>query len=121
MQMIKEKIKNEKGITLTTLAISMIVLIIVINVVVYNLKDNLELGNLTEMQSDIENLRDKISEFYIQNGKIPASVEYEYTDNLKSNGIISEAIDTGKFLVIDLSALDNVTLNKGKDYEKWNS
>ena len=38
--------------------------------------------------------------------------------HLRQAGIISEAVDTGEFLVIDLAALEGVTLNYGKDYEK---
>lgn len=49
------------------------------------------------------------------NGKIPASIEYTNVDHID---VISQAADTGKFLVIDLSALDNLTLNRGQDFKK---
>ena len=69
------------------------------------------------MQADIENLRDKVSNYYAGYGKIPADMNVEYT-NVNNINSISEAVDTGKFYVIDLSAMENVTLNYGKDYEK---
>ena len=70
------------------------------------------------LQTDISNLRDKISTYYSQYGKIPANTEYTNTSGID---VISSAVDTGKFYVIDLSALDNLTLNYGTDYEKIKS
>lgn len=120
--MTKDKIKNEKGITLVTLAIAVTILIIMVDVVVYNLKDRLELETLKEMQNDIENLSDKISAYYAQNGKIPASIEYGDAkgniQKIKEAGVISDEVDTGRFLVIDLSAIENLTLHRGKDFQK---
>lgn len=117
MPMMKKKIKNEKGVTLVSLAIAVTVLIILSNVIIYNVRDNLKVGKLTEMQNDIENLRDKVSSYYAQNGEIPAKVVYPNIQHLRIAGVISEAVDTGNFLVIDLSAIDNLTLNRGLDFE----
>ena len=72
---------------------------------------------LSNMQADIENLRDKVSNYYARYGKIPADTNIEYI-NVNNINSISEAVDTGKFYVIDLAAMENVTLNYGKDYEK---
>ncbi len=110
--------KNNRGVSLISLVITVIVLIILSNIVIYEARDNLKLGKLTEMQSDIDDLRDKVSSFYAQNGKIPATIPYTNLDKIKSAGIISNMVDTGDFLVIDLSVLENLTLNKGKDFEK---
>ena len=63
-------------------------------------------------------LRDKISVYYAQYGAIPISVEYTNEDRLNEINVISDAVDTGKFYVIDLSAIENLTLNYGTDYEK---
>ena len=115
--MTKNRMRGAKGISLVSLAIAVVVLMILANIIIYNTRDSLKVGNLKEMQTDIENLRDKISSYYAQNGKIPAKLEYMNINHLKTAGVISEAVDTGKFLVIDLSALENLTLNRGKDYE----
>ena len=116
--MTSSKIKSERGISLVSLVITIVVIIILANVIIYNVRDDLKLGNLTEMQNDIETLRDKVSSYYTQNGKIPASIEYTNISHIEEAGVISQAIDTGKFLVIDLSALENLTLNNGKDFEQ---
>ena len=116
--MIKGKIKNAKGISLVSLAIAVIVLVILTNIIIYNARDNLKVGNLKEMQNDIMNLRDKVSSYYAQNGKIPASLRYTNIEAIKHANLISDNVDEGEFFVIDLSALDNLTLNYGKDFEK---
>lgn len=116
--MMKDKIKSSRGVTLISLTIVVAVLMILANVIIYNVGDNLKVGKLKEMQNDIDNLRAKISDYYVQNGKIPASIKYTNIYHLKEAGIISDAVDTGNFLVIDLSALDNLTLNRGKDFEE---
>lgn len=118
--MIKYKLKNAKGISLISLAITVIILIILTNAIVYNIRDNLRIKNLENMQNDIANLKDKISNYYAQNGKIPASLEFTNSNAInaiKKTGVVSEKVDTGKFLVIDLSAIDNLTLNYGKEFE----
>lgn len=116
--MIKERMKTKKGISLISLTITVSVLLILTNVILYNVKDNLKIGKLKEMQNDIADLRDKVASYYAKNGKIPASIQYTDIASIKAAGVISDTIDTGKFLVIDLSAIDNLTLNYGKDFEK---
>ncbi len=119
----KNILKNKKGITLITVSITIIVLVILVNIVLYNVKDNLKIENLRNMQNDIANLRDKVLSYYAKYDAIPAKQDIEYTniESLKSSGIISQAVDTGKFYVIDLKVLENLTLNYGRDYEKITS
>lgn len=116
----KKILKSQNGVTLTSLVIAVAVILILTGTIIVNVTGNLRTEKLRNMQSDIENLRDKVSTYYAQYGKIPADASIEYTNinNLQSAGVISEVADTGKFYVLDLSAMDNVTLNYGKDYEK---
>ena len=120
----KNRFGSQKGVTLTILVITVVVLLILTSVIIYNAKKDLELKNLKEMQVDINTLREKIIEYYNKYGEIPIlvkddkkRVEYKNIDNLEKSGILSSATDTGKFYVIDLSALENLSLNNGKDYE----
>ena len=114
-----KKISNKKGIALISLTIAITIILIITGTIIYNLKDNLQIEKLEQLQSDIENLQDKIATYYAQNGTIPAKLDAEYTDldRMKDANIISTAVDTGKFYVLDLQALENVTLNYGQDYE----
>jgi type II secretory pathway pseudopilin PulG len=119
--MINGRFKSARGISLVSLVITTLVLIILANVIIYNANDDIKATKLKKMQNDIENLRDKVSSYYAQNGKIPASLVYanqQAINKIKDAGVISDAVDTGDFLVIDLSAIENLTLNRGKDFEK---
>lgn len=114
----KSKLRNDKGVTLVALTITVIVLLVIANIIIYNVRDSLSVENLKNMQTDIENLSDKISNYYTQYGAIPAKIEYTNLANLQDAGIISPEVDTGKFYIIDLSAIENLTLTYGEDYKK---
>ena len=111
----KKFFRNQKGINLISLTITVLVILVLTNVVIYNVKSNLKTQNIKSLQADISNLREKISTYYSQYGEIPANKEYTNTANIN---VISSAVDTGKFYVIDLSALDNITLNYGMIMKK---
>ena len=117
------KLKKDKGVTLVALTITVVVLLIVTNIIIYNVRDNLGIETLRNMQSDIETLSDKVANYYSQYGEIPVNKEVEYTNinQIKTAGLISEKIDTGKFYIIDLSAIENLTLTYGTDYNKMTS
>ena len=119
----KKFLKSQKGINLISLSIAVMIILVLTGMIIYNVKDNLKLEKLRAMQSDIENLRDKVSSYYSQYGEIPADRTAEYTniENIENAGVISEAVDTGNFYVIDLSFMENITLNYGEDYEKIKS
>ena len=119
--MIKKIVNNQKGVSLVTLTITVIVILILTGIVLYNVKDNLGVQKLKSMQADIENLRDKIESYYIEYGSIPAKIEYTNITNIKNAGVISDEVDTGDFYIIDLSAIDNLTLTYGRDYNKIES
>ena len=121
--MMKKFLKESRGITLISLSIAVIIILIITSAIIYSLTANLGIQKLRNLQTDIENLREKVSEYYAQYGDIPARKDVEYTNlnNLEIAGIISDAVDTGKFYVIELSSLDNLTLNYGQDYEQIKS
>lgn len=114
--MIKSKLKQEKGITIVALVITVIILLIVTNMLIYNAKDSVHIKALTNLYNDIELLREKVSEYYNEYGKIPAEIKYNNTNQLSS--VLSTNNDIGDFYVIDLEAMQGITLNYGKDYEK---
>ena len=118
-----KKLLNNRGITLASLAIAVIIILILTGTLIYNVKDNLKVTNLREMQNDIQNLRDAVSNYYSINGSIPAKLKYINTDNInkiKNAGVINENADTGEFYIIDLKELENLTLNYGEDYKHIN-
>ena len=112
----KDIIKKQKGITMVSLVITVIILLILTNVLIYNAKDSIYINSLTNIYNDIELLDSKISEYYEEKGKIPAKIKYTNISNLSN--VISKNNDTGEFYVIDLQEMQGITLNYGKDYEK---
>lgn len=117
--MIKKFLKGQKGISLITLTIAVMVILVLTNVIILNVTDNLRIEKLKALQTDISNLRDKVSNYYAKFGTIPiVDVEYKNINNIKSAGLISEVNDSGRFYVIDLDKIENLTLNYGRDYEK---
>lgn len=119
MQMIKKILKNQKGISLVSLAIAVVVILTLTNVIILNVKDNLGVQKIQALRSDISNLKDKISNYYAINDTIPIiNIEYTNINKIEESGVISEASDTGKFYIIDLGKIENLTLNYGRDYSK---
>ena len=108
--------KREKVVTITPLVFMVDVILILTGKVTYNALKSIRTTKLNNLQADIDNLRDKISNYYSTYGKIPADTSIEYTNISKIDSI--GATDTGPFYVIDLAAMENVSLNYGKDYEE---
>lgn len=119
--MINNILKKESGVSLVSLAVAVIILVIVTNMLIYNAKDGVQIKNLKSMYNDIENLRDKVSEYYIKYGTIPANTKLEFTNTSSMEPVISKIADTGKFYIVELSNLENLTLTYGEDYKKINS
>lgn len=115
----KNKLKQNKGITMIALVITIVILLILTNMLIYNAQDSIHIQALNNLYSDIQLLRDKISAYYNQYGEIPAEIKYTNISQLESANILSENNDlTDEFYVIDLEAMQGITLNYGKDYEK---
>ena len=74
-----------------TLTIAIIILVLVSNILIYNGKDGVYAKKLENMYNDIESLRDKVIEHYVQYGAIPAYTNVEYSldgkDDLKNNWV----------------------------------
>ena len=97
----------------------MLVILVLTNVIIFNVRDNLKIEKLKALQTDVANLRDKVSNYYAKFGTIPiVDIEYKNVDKIKAAGLISEVNDSGRFYVIDLDKIENLTLNYGRDYNK---
>ena len=109
----------DKGITLISLSITVIILLLITGVLVYNAKDSIEIRNYRNLSNDIQNLRDKVSEFYNEYGNIPAKIKYtNLSENIKNVFNNQELENIDEFYVIDLQVMEGISLNYGKDYEK---
>lgn len=107
-------IKENKGITLVSLVVTIIILLILTGITIHNFSMSNEKAYYNKMISDIEQLNDKIVVYYNKYGEIPKYDE----DDERSRTIIIDGI---KYYEIVLSKLDNITLNYGKGYGESNN
>jgi len=99
--MMKEKINSKKGITLVSLVVTIVILLILSTVSIYGIKSSKNINPYNEMMADINLLEDKILVYYSKYSEIPK----------KDDSF--EIIDSKKYYKIDLSKLENITLNMG--------
>ncbi|MBO4815625.1 MAG: hypothetical protein J5507_01485 [Clostridia bacterium] len=98
------KIKTEKGVTLVSLIMTIIILSILSTITITTIKSSNNVAPYNKMIADISLLEDKILIYYNKNGEIPK----------KENTYIPIPEET-TYYEIDLNKLENVTLNFGTD------
>ena len=119
--------KNERGITLTTLIIAVIMMTILITALSVNSIKSLNLSNLSKLKNDIEVLNDKVAIYYIKHGELPALINKKedkpYTttkDKIQGINDLSPA-DGNIYYVLDIGTLQkelNMSkLNYGKSWQ----
>ena len=113
----KKNIRSERGITLTVLVITVVVLSILSFTIIINMKTRTNISKLSQLKSDISTLEEKVSNFYNKYGEIPADIEYTNTSSLEPIMNNKEKTSESKFYVIDLQAMKGISLNYGRDYE----
>ncbi len=138
-------VKDERGITLITLVIMVLLMAIITGMMGTQSKTSLQLSNLTKLQNDIEALNDRIAVYYVQNGDIPKldpentafqvqKSKLEEVMKLKFKEVMNNSsdfevrmedlnnTDDGEiYYTINLSKLDNLSLNYGAGYKSSSS
>ena len=124
-------LKNDKGVTLIALTITIIVLLIISEITITSSRTQLAIKKLNNLYSDIEAISTKVSDYYIKNNSLPIFEDNPYMNDSTSFGTfisskggnqsIINTNDNGEYYVLNLSKLDNLTLNYGSDYKKWDS
>lgn len=122
-------LKNDKGVTLLVLTITIIVLLIITSITIGNAKNQLGIGKVNNLYSDIDSISTKVSDYYLKNNSLPVFENNIYMNSKNELGVLFElnggeksvinSNDDGAYYVIDLSKLENLTLNYGADYKKW--
>lgn len=124
-------LKNDKGVTLIVLTITIIVLLIITGITINSSRSQLAIKKVNNLYSDIDSINTKVSDYYVKNNSLPVLSDNVFLNSSTDLGLLitskggdSSIInpnDDGNYYVIDLSKLDNLTLNYGKDFKKWNS
>lgn len=103
--MINMKFKSQRGITIVSLIITIIILLILSGTIIYNMNSSNKVVGYNNMIADIKLLEDKLLVYFNKYGEIP-----------KTSRTIN--INNKDYYEIDLSRLDNITLNYGKEYNE---
>ena len=111
--------KSEKGVTLAILILTVIILVILTSIIAINSNDFLKASNVTKLKNDIKALEDRVAAYYVKNNDIPKFGSAMSRSEISIPDLSSSDGDT--YYVIDLSKLDNPTLNYGKGYKDTTS
>ena len=106
-------LKNQKGITLLVLSITIVVMMILTFTLTTNVGSYAERKRRTNFETDIGKIKEKIEIYYSRNKQIPIANKYTNTSMLTPN-----ANDNENYYVIDLSQIKISDLNYGQDYYK---
>ena len=117
---------NNKGISLVSLVITVIVILILSSIIVLNINGYIDTRRLDNMYTDIDLLEDKVLNYYAKYGKIPVlDYDYPFLSKLTSKGEVSINIvnpnDSHQYAIIDLNSMEGISLNFGKDFGKVNT
>ena len=128
------KIRGNKGITLISLTVTVIILLVITGAIIYNSKNQLTSRRINDLKLDIELLNAKVDDYFLRNGELP--VLCYYTDKVNFAEILNKvaasqhsgfneelnANDGDEYVVIDIEKLGGITLNYGYepdgDYSK---
>lgn len=112
-------IKSDKGISLLSLVITIVIMTIIASVTINTSKDRYEINNINKMINDIELLEDKVSNYYLRYNAIPVvrdvdnniPIEYKHTTISFDTNINDDEV----YYILDLAAMPGITLNYGQE------
>ena len=121
--------KNNKGVTMIALTVTIIILVMLTGIVTVNITKQLNIRDINKLYSDIEAISARVSEYYLKNENLPIYSNKKYVNSKAElellfiqNGAkehITNVNDGDDYYVINLSLLENLTLNYGYDYKLW--
>lgn len=114
-----ENVKSEKGISIITLGVMIVILLIISQVAIYNSRNAIKLKKIEELKNDIEILDTKVAEYYSKKQILPLGPRYTNTSMITSNpDVLNPNDDIYEYYIIDLKKLENLSLNNGRDFDK---
>ena len=106
--------KNNKGITLTVLAITVIVMLLLVSVITVSAIKNYKIMRLRNMYADLQVLTEKVGVYFLEKKTIPMKEKVERPEFLKEE-MERNINDNEVYYVLDISKLENLSLNNAKD------
>ena len=111
----KLNFKSEKGITMVAIVITIVILFIIVSAVSFSSKNGIDMKNINNMYTDIMLLEDKVAMYYLANSALPVISTPLNIDEVPDKIKTFNPNDNDVYYKIDLSLLDNITLNNAKD------
>lgn len=105
--------KNQKGVTLLSLGITIIVLMILTSTFVYNIDVYTENKNREEIRADLHIITEKVEHYYAQYKELPILNKYTNLENFKD---VIAFNDNENYYVVDLDkigGIEGLALNYG--------
>lgn len=106
--------KNNKGITLIALIITIVVLMILTFTITVNVDQYATQKIKANFEKDIKSLNEEINQYYARKKKLPIINKFSNISMLEN---IRNVNDNDQYYIIDLKQLD-VDLNYGSEYSK---
>ena len=117
-----KNIRNNNGITLVTLAITIVVMLILTVSITASMKSTIEIKKYNSVKEDIISLSEAIKEFYLDNEKLPIDSSKVY--KLSDYGVPTKDInpnDSNDYYRIDISNFSEIELNNGENNNNENN
>ncbi|MDO4283124.1 MAG: hypothetical protein Q4D02_05735 [Clostridia bacterium] len=122
-------LNQKRGVTLTVLAITIVIMVILASTVIINIGDSVTDTKKTTYATDLKTIEDAVSMYYIQNNKMPSDEEALseqeilnlsgnenmtlLREELSLNGDDHENLNLGSFYKVDLSKIGIEGASKG--------
>ena len=119
-------VKENKGITLISLTVTIIILLIITGAIIFNTNNQIAAQKVNKLHLDLQQLNSKVDEYYLKYGELPILCDYMNIQNFRNllntlssgrgatlNGDINPNDEGGTYKVIDLEKLGGITLYYG--------
>lgn len=112
-------IKNNKGIALGTLVVTVIIMLTIVGTITYKSLDMIKIRKLDDMYSDIRVLNQKITSYYMENNALPILETVIAKSSLPTSIRNHNVNDNDNYYIIDLEKLGGISLKYGKQYKEY--
>ena len=108
MKKFKDFLNNKKGISLTILAVTIAILIIIVSAITFGISKVETTKQVDNLYVELGMLKDKVNTYYWQYGKLPTSGVYDKTQLSIPEEVINPN-DYGEYYYVDVNALENIS------------
>lgn len=118
-------LKDNKGVTLISLTVTIIILLIITGAMIFNTKNQINMQKVNKLNIDLQLLNSKVDDYYLKYGELP--ILCEYADKATFRNILFKLAsgrgadlncelnpnDGSIYAVIDIEKLGGINLNYG--------